>query len=76
MTTSKRDRARDVAERLLAARREPLHNTDIAAAIWDETGLSESEMSAKDVNTALHDDPKQRFHRVSRGTWTLKRLRR
>jgi hypothetical protein len=28
-------------------------------------------MSPKDLNTCLHEDPKRRFVRVGKGTWTL-----
>lgn len=68
---SKRDRIRDAAEQLLRARGDPMHNSEIAQYILLELGLH-GELSAKDVNTSLHDDPLQRFIRVGRGTWTLK----
>lgn len=68
---STRDRIRDAAEELLRTTREPLHNSRIASEVLGRLGLS-GKMSAKDVNTCLHDDPRARFKRVAPGTWTLR----
>jgi DNA-directed RNA polymerase delta subunit len=68
---SKRDRMRDAAYQLLRDTRKPLHFQEIAGAILPALGLAE-EVIPKTVNTALHEDPKFRFSRVGRGTWTLR----
>jgi hypothetical protein len=69
---SRRDRVREAAEFLLRARKEPLHNTEIAVAILPDLGLS-GEMSPKDVNTTLHEDPQSRFESAGRGMWRINR---
>lgn len=72
---STRDQIRDAAEELLRSAREPLHNSRIAEVVLSRLGLSGS-VSAKTVNTCLHDDPQTRFIRTGKGTWTLKEFRR
>lgn len=73
--SSTRDRIRDSAEALLRIAREPLHNSKIADHVLQELALSAT-VTAKTVNTCLHDDPQNRFLRVGPGTWTLKEFRR
>lgn len=68
---STRDQIRDEAEHALRAAREPMHNSKITEVVLRTLGL-EGEVSAKTVNTCLHDDPQGRFARVAAGTWTLK----
>jgi hypothetical protein len=68
---SKRDRIRDKAEEVLRESQTPMHNAQIAELVLPSLGLS-AIVSAKDLNTCLHDDPANRFIRVSKGTWTLK----
>lgn len=69
---SRRDRIRNESEQVLRERRKPLHNVELAEIVLPRLGISG--MTAKDLNTCLHDDPKARFVRVGRGTWTLKDL--
>lgn len=75
---SKRDRIRDVAERILREEGEPLHISTLAPRVADQMGpAAPGEMiDSKTVNNSMHDDPKGRFLRVAIGTWTLKTLRR
>jgi hypothetical protein len=68
---SKRDRIRDKTEAILREAGAPLHNSRIAEVVLPTLGLS-GLVSAKDVNTCLHDDPANRFVRVAKGTWTLR----
>lgn len=75
LDTGYRHRIRDLAEELLRERREPLHNSEIATVVLNRLGLADK-VTAKTVNTALHDDPQGRFQRVAAGTWTLKEYRR
>jgi hypothetical protein len=72
---STRDQIRDQAEAVLRAAREPLHNSTITDSVCAALGL-DGKVSAKTVNTCLHDDPQSRFMRVGAGTWTLKEFRR
>jgi hypothetical protein len=72
---SKRDQIRDKAEEILRECRTPMHNSKIAELVLPMLGLN-ALMSAKDVNTCLHDDPANRFIRVEKGTWTLKEFAR
>ena len=73
-TGSKRDRIRDIAEDMMRRSGGPLHNTALADGILPRLAAGES-ATAKDVNTALHDDPLDRFERVGKGTWTLRKRR-
>jgi hypothetical protein len=68
---SKRSLVRQEAHTLLRSRADPLHYTEIASVVLVRLHL-EASMSAKDVNTCLHDDPEHRFVRVKRGTWTCR----
>jgi hypothetical protein len=70
MTDSNRNQVRQEAEQLLRRAGKALHHSEIADAVLPALGLT-GVMSSKDVNTCLHDDPRHRFHRVSRGTWAL-----
>jgi hypothetical protein len=68
---SKRAAVRDEAEKLLRNVGKPLHYSEIAGSVLRLLQPGET-MSAKDVNTCLHDDPQRRFIRVKRGTWTCR----
>lgn len=74
LVNSKRDRIRDLAEAAIRKAGGPMHNTDLADFILPKLQTGES-ASAKDINTALHDDPQGRFTRVGKGTWALVRAR-
>lgn len=67
---SKRDRIRDECEGILANVQSPLHFTQLAELVFPKLELETSEYP-KTLNTALHEDPRQRFRRVGRGTWVL-----
>ena len=69
---SRRDQIRDLAERAIRQTGRPMHNSELTALILTELGLTEAELSAKTVNTSLHDDPAFRFSRVAAGTWSLR----
>lgn len=68
---SRRDRIRNLAEEIIRYRRMPLHNTEVTEYVRSRLGQLD-EVSAKTVNTCLHDDPKGRFVRVGPGTWDVK----
>ena len=70
---SRRDQIRDVAEQALRRSTRPMHNSEITQAILSELALTAADLSAKTVNTCLHDDPSGRFARVAAGTWDLRR---
>lgn len=70
-TASPRERIRNACEEVLASTGEPMHNSELAAEVLPELGLEE-EYTAKDLNTALHDDYERRFERVGSGTWKLR----
>ena len=69
---SVRDRVRDEVEDELRRTARPLHARELATLVLPRLGLS-AQLTPKDLNTALHDDPKARFFRVARATWSLKR---
>jgi len=69
-----RNRIRDMAAEVLQERGEPLHHSAIASIVLTRLGLV-GQVTAKTVNTSLHDDPLGRFERVGAGTWTLKARR-
>lgn len=66
---------RDLAEDILRQVREPLHNSELTRRILPSLGIGAA-VTAKTVNTCLHDDPKFRFQRVGKGTWTLREFSR
>ena len=67
------EQVRYLAERALKELGRPLHHTQIFDFVSSrlDPPFRES-FSPKGLNTMLHDDPKFRFRRVGRGTWTLK----
>jgi len=67
---STRDQIRDGAECALREAGRPLHYREIAAAVLPTLSLSNT-VSAKALNTSLHDDTSARFKRVGKGTWAL-----
>lgn len=71
MGQSVRDQIRAAAAKALAASGVPLHNTKLAGQILPLLGLV-GQVSAKTLNTCLHDDPQQRFERVGPGLWKLR----
>jgi hypothetical protein len=65
---SRRDLIRAEALKVLKESGAPVHFTDIAAVVLARLGL-ESTVTAKTLNTSLHDDPEGRFKRVGLGRW-------
>ena len=63
-----RDQIRDGAECALREAGRPLHYREIAAAVLPTLSLSHT-VSAKALNTRLHDDASARFKRVGKATW-------
>lgn len=61
---------RDEAARVLREAGTALHVSEIAARVLPALGLA-GEVTNKNFNTALHDDSRQRFLRVGKGTWEL-----
>lgn len=70
MVISRRERIRDAAEEILRSAGAPLHNREITERLHGQTGF-EGDVTPKDVNTTLHDDPLGRFQRVGRGIWRV-----
>ena len=61
---------RDGCAKAIAAAGRPLHNTDLVQTVLVPLSL-DGVVTAKALNTCLHDDPQFRFKRVAPGTWSL-----
>lgn len=67
--TTKKQLLCDAAERILRSRREPMHYTELAEAVYSLLGLGGEPASR--LNGVLHDDGTGRFRRTGRGMWAL-----
>ena len=65
---SRRDLIRAEALKIQEQAGAPVHFNDIASVALARLGL-ESTVTAKTLNTCLHDDPKGRFKRGGLGRW-------
>ena len=65
-----RQSVQEAAEKLLRSSATPMHYKAIAQSVLPALGLT-GRLSAKDLNTALHEDKLHRFIRVGKGTWTV-----
>ncbi len=65
---SRRDLIRAEALKVLEEAGAPLHFTEIASVVLVRLGI-EATVTAKTLNTSLHDDPVGRFKRVGLGKW-------
>jgi len=74
---SKRNLIRKYAAEVLASAAYPVHVSRITELVRPRaaagSGVAESEITQKTVNTSLHDDPLGRFESDGRGTWKLRR---
>lgn len=65
---SRRDLIRAEALKVLEEEGSPMHFSEIADVVLARLGLVEN-VTAKTLNTSLHDDPSGRFKRVGFGRW-------